>query len=349
MFCYRSTSVTLLLLGAVHLFLAPRTKASGPGNENDFHGHRVLIIGIDGCRRDVMEQLIKEGSVPNLAKLQAGSRAFWNMEAGGEPTGVRNQPTISGPGWSTILTGVFADKHGVLGNGPKFSAGHFDDYPHVFKHIRDEKPGAWLGSIVGDTWPEVNTILISGSGKGLTDELQSAPAEKVGEGAKARKLCDGNVAKEAVRCLTEENPDVLFLHFLDVDHAGHQFGFAPTCMMYVDALKTLDGYVGNVTAAIHARPQLKHESWLIIVITDHGGIRRGHGAQSPEERQIFAFFNGPGFDPAELSAGRTFQTLVTPTILDFLGIRIDPAWHLESPPEKPSDKRPATVPLTPEK
>lgn len=324
-----------ILTGVFLTSFAASVTAAGPGKQNDFQGRRVLLIGIDGCRRDVTEQAIKEGRVPHLAKLAAGGHAFWNMEAGGPIIGKLNQPTISGPGWSTLFTGVFADKHGILGNGDKFKAGNFRDYPHFFRHLHEAKPNAWLGSIVGDTWPEVNSILIPRSGEDLAKILVAVPNEEVMVGTDKRKLTDANVTKEAVRCLSEENPDVLFLHYLDVDHAGHQFGFGPDSPLYVSTLKTLDGQIGTVLEAMEKRPQFKDESWLIVVMTDHGGVKRVHGGQSPEERQIFAFFHAPGFKPVEERSGTTLQSIVAPTVLNYLQIPIKPAWGFESEPLKP--------------
>lgn len=319
-----------LFLFAMLAALISQASAAGPGKHNDFQGRRVLMIGIDGCRRDVMETVIKDGTAPHFAKLVAEGHACWNMEAGGQLIGVLNQPTISGPGWSTLFTGVFANKHGILGNGSKFKTGHFKEFPHFFRRLREAKPDAWLGSIVGGTWPEVNTILIAGSGAGIANDTTIVPGEVVMEGNKKRELTDGNVVKEAVRCLTAENPDVLFLHFLDVDHAGHQFGFGPTSPVYVRTLRTLDGYIGTVMGTMEKRPQFKDESWLIIVMTDHGGIKKNHGGQSPEERQIFAFFSAPGCKPAEQREGKVFQSLITPTVLNFLQVPIKPEWGLES-------------------
>lgn len=318
--------ITLLACGS------HAASAEGPGKTNDFQGRRVLFMGIDGCRRDVMAQVIESGKAPNLAKIAKEGHACWNMEAGGQPIGVLNQPTISGPGWSTLLTGVFASKHGVRGNGEKFTSGNFKEHPHLFRYLREAKPQAWLGSIVGDTWPEVNTILIQGSGEKLANDTTIVPHEIITDGGKERKLNDGKVTQEAIRCLQTQNPDVLFLHFLDVDHAGHGFGFSADVPQYLSTLEKLDQYMGEIMAAMEKRPQFKDESWLVIVSTDHGGLKRGHGGQSPEERSIFGFFKGPGIKPAEEREGRVFQSLVTPTILDYLQVPVKSGWQLESAP-----------------
>ncbi|WP_395750137.1 alkaline phosphatase family protein [Prosthecobacter sp.] len=320
------------LVACLSIFISPEAHASGPGNQNDFQGRRVLLIGIDGCRRDAMAQVIAGGSAPNLARLSREGHACWNMEAGGPLIGKMNQPTISGPGWSTLLTGVFANKHGVLGNGEKFKKGNFQSFPHFFRRLRESKPNPWLGSVVGDTWPEVNSILIPLSGEMLTSRTTTVPSEQDEEQGKTRRLNDGNVAKEAVRCLEMDDPDVLFLHFLDVDHAGHQFGFGPASDPYIKTLQRLDSHLGAVLEAMKKRPRFTEESWLIVVMTDHGGIKKSHGGQTPEERDIFAFFHAASFPPVEERSGKVFQSMVVPTILNYLRVPILPSWGLEDQP-----------------
>lgn len=304
---------------------------AGPGSSSDFHGRRVLVLGIDGFRRDVLKESIQNGDAPHLAKLEAGSLAYWNVEAGGPPLGVLNQPTISGPGWTTICTGVFANKHGVLGNGDKFKQGRFTEYPHFFKRIRDVYPQSWLGSIACNSWPEINTILIQGSGEKIADHVANPPVitTVLDDGRKVHDD-DSNVTADAVRCLKENDPDVLFVHFLEVDHQGHRFGFSRDVPEYVDAVKKVDRHVGEVLAAVQERAKFKEETWLVVVTADHGGIGKKHGGQSREEREIFTFFNGEGFPSERVTEGRAYQTLVAPTVLQFLGVKIDPAWGYEA-------------------
>jgi predicted AlkP superfamily phosphohydrolase/phosphomutase len=67
--------------------------------------NRVLIIGLDGGTWDVLDPWMKDGSLPNLAKLrQQGS---W-----GEL--LSTVPPLTAPAWSTFITGKNPGKHSVF-------------------------------------------------------------------------------------------------------------------------------------------------------------------------------------------------------------------------------------------
>ncbi len=66
---------------------------------------RVLVVGIDGVRLDLLPEL----HTPHLDAVAA--EGFLAPVQVDEVT-----PTMSGPCWTTIVTGVGVAKHGVLGN-----------------------------------------------------------------------------------------------------------------------------------------------------------------------------------------------------------------------------------------
>ena len=114
--------------------------ASGPGKENDFGGRRALLIGVDGCRDDALRAAMGSGKAPAFRKLAEEGCANWSVFAGGEVGGATEQLTKSGPGWSTIFTGVWRDRHGVSSN--KFEQQRIAQFPHFMRRIRDAKPSA---------------------------------------------------------------------------------------------------------------------------------------------------------------------------------------------------------------
>ena len=79
---------------------------------------KLLFIGIDGCRPDALTQ----AQTPNIDELINGG-VYINDAL----CSINGQPTVSGPGWSTMITGVWFDKHGVSDNS--FSGSNFDEYP----------------------------------------------------------------------------------------------------------------------------------------------------------------------------------------------------------------------------
>ena len=67
---------------------------------------KVLIIGIDGFRAEAMQESI----TPYLYQLSESSSVFFNKEHSIE------DHTVSGPNWSSLLTGVHWCKHQVSNN-----------------------------------------------------------------------------------------------------------------------------------------------------------------------------------------------------------------------------------------
>src|ERR1043166_9138122 len=148
--CVPPTRMRPFLSLAVALFAnAIAAFASGPGGENDFAGRRVLLIGIDGCRADALRAAMESGKAPALSSLAKAGCANWNVFAGGENGVVTEQATSSGPGWSSILTGVWRNRHGVRSN--KFEEHRIADFPHFMRRIKDAKPSASCSSIAD--WP----------------------------------------------------------------------------------------------------------------------------------------------------------------------------------------------------
>ena len=77
---------------------------------------RVLVIGIDGVRLDVLRSV----STPHIDALAA--EGFLAPVRIDDAT-----PTWSGPCWATIATGVSADKHGIMHN--VFTGHRLADHP----------------------------------------------------------------------------------------------------------------------------------------------------------------------------------------------------------------------------
>ena len=95
-----------------------------------------------------------------------------------------------------------------------------------------------------------------------------------------------------VDALNDGDPHAIFVHFDDPDYAGHAYGFSPFVFPYLDAIEAMDVLIGQMMAAMEARPNYAEEDWLVLVTTDHGGIGTTHGGNSMEERRVFVIASG---------------------------------------------------------
>ncbi len=263
--------------------------------------NKVLLIGIDGVRPDA---LIK-ADTPNLDRLINEGAYSYRAQAG--------LHTWSGPGWSNILTGVWQSKHGTIDN--TFAGANYEAYPNFF-------------TLIGKVRPQLNAVAIV-SWKPLCDQI-FAGAENCNYHSYARRFYEGDylVAQQAAKTLANDNPDIMFAYFLGVDIVGHKYGFSPDVPEYLNEIKKVDGLVGWIMNALTNRLAYRQENWLVLSITDHGGIDNSHGGQTPEEKTIFYIANGKSAIPGEITPPPTHVDIV-PTIFYHLKIPIDYAWGLD--------------------
>lgn len=235
---------------------------------------KVLIIGIDGVRSDALEV----AHTPNLDGLIA--------EAIYSPDALNDDITISGPGWSAILCGVWSDKHLVTGNN--FSGNNYEEYPSLFRRIEDFNANFHTVSFCH--WGPINDHI-------------------VGEDAdfKLNLSTDAEVENQAAAYLGVNDPDVMFLHFDDVDGAGHGSGFSPDNPTYISAIEQTDLHVGGVLEAVRNRSTYAQEDWLVLVTTDHGGLGTSHGGNSFAEQRVFFIASKNDLEPRLITRDSMYE------------------------------------------
>ena len=214
---------------------------------------KVLIIGIDGIRTDAFIQ----AQTPNLDALITNGIY--------SPNALNDDITISGPGWSAILCGVWSEKHLVTGND--FTINDYENYPSLFKHA--EEFDSNINTISICHWDPINDYIVQNH-----------------VDFKLNVSTDAAVSSQAASYISSNDPDLIFLHFDDVDHAGHSYGFSPNISQYISAIETTDTHIIPIINAIEQRPNYANEDWLILVTSDHGGIGNSHGGTTIEEREV---------------------------------------------------------------
>lgn len=272
------------------------------------HRH-ICLVGLDGLRSDLLS---REQVAPDLnAFFRAGGRVPLRTDV----------PTISGPAWSSILTGASYAEHGVSDN--EFRANRLYLHPDLLTRAWAQSPRA--RTVAMSTWP----ALVDPAGPGPVimwrADQQAAGRHRVvirdGE-THGYRGADAEIAKamELVLHPAVDSPDAVFVYFGEVDEAGHLYGgLSP---QYEEAFRRVDELFGRVVDAIARRTAQHAEQWLVVVTTDHGHLDDGgHGGG---EEIVTTTFAGA----AVIESGRlrphaalidvTEPTRIAPMLLNFL-------------------------------
>jgi predicted AlkP superfamily pyrophosphatase or phosphodiesterase len=275
--------------------------------------HKVLYIGIDGTRFDAIEK----AETPHLDALVTDG--IFSDHCLILSDRYRKNDTISGPGWSSILCGVWADKHGVHDNS--FAGAKYAEFPHLFARLKEVRPDAKTVSLV--TWEPIHKLIVSQADVSINYERKEHATSDYDR-------YDTQATDEAVKQLTEGNPDLLFLYIGQVDVAGHTHGFHPTVPQYIAAIERADKFVGRVVAAVKGRKTYAQEDWLVIVTSDHGGKGTGHGGghQTPEILNSFLIVSGNSAQRGEFKE-QVYLVDAPVTALAHLGVKAKEEWKLD--------------------
>ncbi|MEZ6058644.1 MAG: alkaline phosphatase family protein [Planctomycetaceae bacterium] len=278
----------------------------------------VLIIGLDGVREDAL----LKAETPQIDRLAARGTRFSGTLIR-KPMGTDKADTVSGPGWSNLLTGVWPDKHNVLDN--KFTSPSYKKYPHFFSRLKEARPDAFTASYCN--WNPISETIVS-----QADINEYSPPVN-----KDYAPADVTNTDSCVKMLAEKSPMATVLYLGQIDETGHNFGFHPSVPQYMEAIERVDALIGRVLAAIEARPQRKQEQWLILVCTDHGGRGRNHGGGHafPEITQTWMIVSGDGAQlnkEGKVTEPETAQVDVVATALTFLVGALPREWNLDGKP-----------------
>jgi hypothetical protein len=299
-------SIALLVLGASFVLLGSCDLGEAEGPPPPGNERKVLVIGIDGLRGDA----VPAADTPNMdALMESGAFTLFastQLEAA----------TVSGPGWTSILTGVDADKHLVVENGGY--AGRDDRWPTMLGRAHD----AGLPTATSIHWIPIQSEIIEDD---VVNEVMIGTDLQVTDGME--------------EVLEEGDFDLHFVHLDDIDGTGHSSGFDPNNVDYLEAVRVTDAYLGRLVDAIAGRATRAQEDWLVIVTSDHGGVGTSHGGITAEHRAIPLIIAGDGVEagefsgaadvPGELDAGFVSHLDVHPTAMQYLGIEPQADWDLD--------------------
>ena len=303
--------VVLLILVSLVVVVAPNPV---------FSQQKSLVIGIDGL--GFGEQGFSVTETPWMDSLINGSFVSGiyqgayadNAIAGGILGTPSQQTTVSGPGWSSMLTGVWIDKHNVGGNS--FAGRDFDNNPTYLATLKSARPELITASFVN--WSPIDTFII--------DSIDRDNDPNNNTNFRGTYASDALVAAGAVDVLSgngDLDADVVFVAFDEVDGAGHSCGSANAC--YGREIREADALVGDLLTSVVNRSTFDQEDWQIIVTSDHGHRPAGgHGGQSFLERTIPFIVSSKSVNQGSLPSfpATVAQIDVAPTVLDHFGVAI---------------------------
>lgn len=268
----------------------------------------VLVIGVDGTSLGRLLNNVDGGNNENFLDLLDTSTSG--------ASSIQGHTTISNPSWTTMLTGVWDTKSGVINN--IFNPQVYNVWHTVFDRLE-----AWNRSTVTKSIADWDVITdISSAGTYGADQSVLIPRVP---GDTNWSQTDTEVANETVKSILgvdagyEDVPNFLFSYLVQVDEAGHAHGGAST--QYTDALTRTDENLRLILKAVADREDATGEDWTVLVVTDHGHqpqLGFGHGFQTPTETTTFVVADGPDFGNGKVNLQYSIAD-VTPTILSLFG------------------------------
>ena len=266
--------------------IASRPDPTGP--EAATTARRILLVGIDGVRLD----RLRDASTPHLDALTAE----------GFLTSATIPPvnrTMSGAMWSTILTGVWADRHGVRYNW--WPSRRLVRFPDVLQQVTRAE---------GDVFAAVSWAPIGmRAGCGPILRTPSFVPERRLTTLRSWERADDAVTAHAVERLADPAIRAGFVCLGQADMAAHFHGAAER---YRAGIEACDALLRKLVDAVHARADA--DEWTILVTTDHGHRDAGgHGTRTEAETTVW--FAGdrrlPGWD--ELDSSKVAEYVVAAT------------------------------------
>lgn len=257
--CLRKILWLACLLLAVNVQAAPKAK-------------RVVMIALDGISVEGFEK----AHTPHLDSLLA---------EGGLSLETRDvMPSVTLPNWTSHLTGSGPEQHGVVNNKwekgkkpalPPVCTDEKGYYPSVFKVLKDAMPN--VKTVFYYNWKN----LIYPYNEEYIDEVSFLEDDRYVENY-----------EKAFNFIVEnkKNPTVVFLYSVHTDHAGHKYAWMSP--EYIRSIEEADKEIGKFLS--HMKEAGLDKSTHFMFLTDHGGVKKGHGKVSVKEMIVPWGIVGPG-------------------------------------------------------
>lgn len=288
-----------ILTGVTIFLLAGLTAAAQQKTKDKTVAEHVVVIGIDGL------------STTGLLKAEAPVLHRMIAEGAFKSDGRTVLPSSSSSNWSAMILGAGPEITGITSNDwkPNTKAmrpvvvNKIGRSPSIYDIVRQQRPTAEQGVVFH--WDDYGRLLQKES----VNHYERAETEALA----ATKFADYLIAKK---------PTFAFLHLDHVDHAGHESGHMTE--EYLKSISKADSLVGQVLKAIE-QSGMKGKT-MVMIVSDHGGINKGHGGESDEEITIPVIYYGKGVKKGYKVQQPVYQYDVAATVAFALNLRVPYSW-----------------------
>lgn len=259
----------------------------------------VVMVGFDGLGA----YAYNKSEMPNLKKL--ASEGAWTLKAR------TVLPSSSAVNWASMLMSSSPSIHGYTEWGsqtpeiPSAVLSQYGKFPSIYTQIKEQMPEA--NTAVVFSWGGIRYLVE----KDIINTVIHTEGDEV------------KTVETAVEVIKREKPTFMFIHFDEPDGVGHKDGHNTD--EYYAELKNVDARLGAIVAAID-EAGIADET-VIMVVSDHGGIEKGHGGKSLSEVEIPLIMKGAG-----IKKGYELQSFIIDydygaTIAHILGVKPHQAWR----------------------
>ncbi len=219
---------------------------------------KVIVFAIDGMRADL------------LLKLKLSFFEKMNSTGFGTYNSTNSDITISGPSWTSVITGVRHEKHKIIDNQfNNLNIANLSSIPKIGKEMNSNlKFGMFME---WDKFYHFN---------------KNIPWDTLIKGDFGNTRSSTEIIKKWIETTAL---DYYFIYLGEPDYWGHLLGFETYNPFYINSFKKINYSIEEIIKTINLRQDICNEKWLILTTTDHGGKGRHHNGTSKQEKQIYWF------------------------------------------------------------
>lgn len=221
---------------------------------------KLILVIIDGLNAETANE--KMGFMRHMEEVGAYGRMTLQCEL----------PSLSRPMYETILTGKRPVEHGILSN----QTVRLSRERHIFSVAREMEL-----TTAAAAYHWISELYNQSPFDYFMHRIQSDPMKSIQHGIFywEDQYPDSHVFLDANHLLQVHRPDLILVHPMNVDLAGHEGGSGS--LAYGHAARKMDVLLS------HFLPLWESEGYQVIVTSDHGmGADRAHGGDTPQERLV---------------------------------------------------------------